>query len=222
MVSVDSTVDLSHLHFNTAGCVIDGELILPKGYTFQETCKAIKKQRDTTPLLEYHIFDIVHSASFSTRMAILEGLQSIFPSRVKLVPTCPVKDYDSASVLLSSFLEDGFEGLMLRNALTGGYCCGQRSEHLQKFKTFVDDEFDIIDVVDGTGKEEGAAVFVCVTQEGKQFRVRPMGTYEDRREQFENRREFIGRKLTVVYQNLTDDGLPRFPVGKSVRESWDA
>ena len=30
--------------------------------------------------------------------------------------------------------------------------------------------------------------------------------------------EYVGKKLTVRYQELTDDGIPRFPVGIAIRD----
>ena len=217
----DKAVNLSHLQFNTYDHVIDGELILPGGYSFEETCKAAKKQRPETALLEYHVFDIISPKPYLQRMGLLEGFRSYFPAQVKLVPTFKLESADQATSRLTELLEEGHEGLMLRNPYIGGYTSGQRSEHLQKFKTFVDAEYTIVNIIEGAGKEEGAAIFVCVTAEGKEFRVRPMGAYETRREQFQQRDQFVGKRLTVIYQNLTDDGLPRFPVGKCVREEWD-
>ena len=37
-------------------------------------------------------------------------------------------------------------------------------------------------------------------------------------EQFRNGDKYIGRMLTVIYQELTDANVPRFPVGKSIRD----
>ena len=34
-------------------------------------------------------------------------------------------------------------------------------------------------------------------------------------------KKFIGKQLTVKYQGKSEDGIPRFPVGKGFRESFD-
>ena len=52
------------------------------------------------------------------------------------------------------------------------------------------------------------------------FSVRPKGTIEMRRDWFKNSKKYIGKKLTVIYQELSELGVPRFPVGKSVREGF--
>ena len=35
---------------------------------------------------------------------------------------------------------------------------------------------------------------------------------------FEKGKSYIGKMLTVKYQELTDDGKPRFPVGINIRD----
>ena len=117
----------------------------------------------------------------------------------------------------SRFISDGYEGMMVRNQ-NSLYKYKHRSYDLQKVKRFVDKEFKIIGGKDGTGRETGLVIFKCVTNDGSEFDVRPMGTHEDRAEVYKNLNSYIGKDLTVKYQELTDDGIPRFPVGISVRD----
>jgi DNA ligase-1 len=35
---------------------------------------------------------------------------------------------------------------------------------------------------------------------------------------YKNAAKYIGKKLTVKYQELTKDGIPRFPVGIAIRD----
>jgi hypothetical protein len=58
----------------------------------------------------------------------------------------------------------------------------------------------------------------CITPKGVEFGCRPEGTREDRQELFRKGAEYVGKMLTVKYQNLTPDGVPRFPVGKTIRD----
>ena len=109
---------------------------------------------------------------------------------------------------------------MCRN-LNGKYKLKHRSNDLLKFKNFEDSEFKIVDAKKGTGTEEGAIVFMCETEYGKKFDVRPRGEIEKRREMFCNKDDYIGKMLTVRYQNtgiMDDDAVPRFPVGIDVRD----
>ena len=121
--------------------------------------------------------------------------------------------------LFSDFVEAGYEGIMLRNA-AGEYRANYHSNDLQKYKEFLEDEYRIIDFTQGEGRDAGAVIWVCETADGKEFTVRPRGTMEQRREWFNEGDAYIGKKLTVVYQELTEEGKPRFPVGKAVRQGY--
>jgi DNA ligase-1 len=89
---------------------------------------------------------------------------------------------------------------------------------LQKVKRFVDDEFEIIGGKDGSGRESGLIIYRCKTKSGLEFDVRPRGTQESRRDIYKNLDSYIGKHLTVRYQELTDDGIPRIAVGIAVRD----
>lgn len=110
----------------------------------------------------------------------------------------------------------GYEGIILRN-MEGKYEFGFRSNDLIKLKTFDDTEFEIIDVVEATGRDAGTAIFVCKCKGGK-FNVKPQGSRELRTEYFNNKKALIGKMVTVQYQGLSDDGIPRFPSAVSVRD----
>jgi DNA ligase-1 len=85
-------------------------------------------------------------------------------------------------------------------------------------KTFLDDEFEIVSFTQATGSDAGTVIWECTTPEGNIFSVRPRGTREEKRIYFQNGEDYIGQQLTVRYQELTDDGIPRFPVGISIRD----
>jgi hypothetical protein len=135
---------------------------------------------------------------------------------VILVRTEKVAALSDFRRLFSEFVEAGYEGIMLRNG-AGVYRANYRSNDLQKYKEFMEDEYRIIDFKEGEGRDAGAVIWVCETADGKEFTVRPRGTMEQRREWFNDGAKYISKNLTVVYQELTEDGKPRFPVGKAVR-----
>ena len=80
------------------------------------------------------------------------------------------------------------------------------------------EEYKVIGMRECTGKDVGTPTWVCVTPSGNEFTVRPEGTREIRREMFKNGSSYIGKMLTVKFQNLTDLGVPRFPVGIAFRD----
>jgi ATP-dependent DNA ligase len=121
--------------------------------------------------------------------------------------------------LFAEFVEAGYEGIMLRNA-AGIYCANYRSNDLQKYKEFMEEEYRIIDFTQGEGRDAGAVIWVCETADGKVFTVRPRGSLNQRRDWFNDGDSYIGKNLTVIYQELTEDGKPRFPVGKALRVGY--
>jgi DNA ligase-1 len=106
---------------------------------------------------------------------------------------------------------------MLRNK-KGLYAIGKRSAELQKYKEMMDDEYKIVGFYEGEGEEAGAVVWECATPEGKTFRCRPKGTHEERRALFKDGGSYVGKMLSVTYQELTGDGIPRFPIGTAIRD----
>jgi DNA ligase-1 len=115
------------------------------------------------------------------------------------------------------FTTQGNEGTIIRNK-DGIYKLNHRSSDLQKYKSFQDDEYEIIGFKEGTNTDEGCVIWECKTPNGLEFSVRPRGTKEQRTEWFDNGESYIGSLLTVRYQELTDDGIPRFPVGIAIRD----
>jgi hypothetical protein len=82
----------------------------------------------------------------------------------------------------------------------------------------IDDEFEMVDGRAPEGSQEGCMVFKCATPDGGSFDVTPKGTFEEKREMFLNLESYIGKQLTVRYQEKSEDGIPIFPVGITVRD----
>ena len=212
------------------GQCTDGELYV-HGWTFQRIIAAVKKKRDDTDLLEYHIYDSPHpTLIFEDRVPKRYIQTTMFPvhcrdwndhagliRNIKFVETIDIENQEEFNLYESMFVQQGYEGMMVRNQ-NSAYKYKHRSYDLQKVKRFVDDEFKIVGGEDGTGREAGLIVFRCITSNGLEFGVRPRGSHEERAEIFINLNDYIGKHLTVRYQELTDDGLPRFPVGIAVRD----
>lgn len=208
------------LKFNIGNAILDGELMLPKEeFTFQETVSAVKRRNKNTPLLEYHVYDIMNeNKTFKERHTELIGLfrAADLHERFKLVGTAFVRNESEMMEFHGENNEAGYEGTIIRN-IDALYKIGHRSENLQKVKDFVDDEFTIVDVVDGEGREEGCAIFIVQVPKGT-CDVRPRGTLPDRRKMFSDRKRLIGKQLTVKYQGFTDKGSLRCPSGITVRD----
>jgi DNA ligase-1 len=154
---------------------------------------------------------------FSERYEIIQDLVANAPENVKIVKTVRAHDESRVAYLHQLFVQDGYEGTMIRDA-DMKYEIGKRSYSLLKLKDFVDAEYRIVNVVDGDGSDVGLAIFELETDSGERFNCRPEGSQENRADLFKNRRELVGKYLTVRYQELSKDGIPIFPVGVSIRE----
>ena len=203
--------------------IIDGELILPGNVLLQETMKATKKYvPGVSETLKYRVYDVVlPDMPFSQRFEVLKAYAADRNTdAIEIAPTYLAHDAAEVMAYHKQFIAEGYEGTMVRDD-SEGYTIGQRSNQLQKYKDFVDAEFKIIDVVEGDGRFKGAAVFVCENTNGVQFNCTPEGTMDHRRGLFTNRKNHIGKWLTIRYQELSKDGVPLFPVGVDVREKGD-
>jgi ATP-dependent DNA ligase len=171
--------------------------------------------------IDFHVYDMVDVSDldqpFSQRCARLQSIVD-WPrlAQCKLVETLTVDTPDQIRPLHDRFVGEGFEGIMLR-ATDGPYQVNKRSKYLQKYKEFMDDEFQIVGFHEGSGNEKGAVVWDCVTKDGQPFAVRPRGTFDARKLLFQDAAAYIGKWLTVIFQEYSTDGIPRFPVGKGIR-----
>ena len=207
-----------------SGLLLDGE-VFTKALTFQEIVGLVKKKtlleedKPKHALLEFHVYDIVDATkTCEERLAILTGLfKGLEGSVLKLCPTEELASKEGLKAKHDEYVAAGFEGIMLRNK-KGLYAIGKRSAELQKYKEMMDDEYKIVGFYEGEGEEAGAVVWECVTPEGRTFRCRPKGTHEERRVLFKDGASAIGKRLSVTYQELTTDGIPRFPIGTAIRD----
>jgi len=208
-----------HLQFDTNGETIDGELILPAPFTFQQTISAIKKyDSKLSSKLIYRVYDSIQlDTPFRKRWAFLERLWKNVPGAWILAQTELARTPEEITAWHKRFVAEGFEGTIIRSA-AGLYTPGHRSSSLLKYKDFQDEDFEIIGFEDGKGKDDGAIIFACKTPEGREFNVRPEGAMEERRKMFAKGKTYIGKKLTVRFQVYTDDRVPLFPVGVAVRD----
>ncbi len=210
--------------------ILDGELYshtIPFNAISGAT-RAKKTPSKFDNMIEMWVFDIIdEEKSYKDRMKQLKQIQYNYDKKfnkkkklIKFVYYDEVRTQEEVEIAHDKYVEKGYEGVMCRN-LNGKYKLKHRSNDLLKFKNFEDSEFKIADAKKGTGTEEGAIVFMCETESGKKFDVRPRGEIDKRREMFCNKDDYIGKMLTVRYQNtgiINEDSVPRFPVGIEVRD----
>ena len=145
--------------------------------------------------------------------------------KLKKVESYIVADADAAWDLQKQFLDEGYEGAMLRN-LHSNYKFS-RSADLLKMKNFEDAEFKIVGATDAGGGHSGAIMWTCETTDENgnevQFQVTPMGTIADRRKLFQEYEkdpsQFIGKEMTVRYMGLNPKtNIPNIAKGVAIRD----
>lgn len=194
---------------------LDGELYI-HGLSLQNIVSAVKKPNDDTPSLEFWIFDVPNDDIWEGRYHILKYLEEIAWANdiynLKFVMNKLVENEDQARKELGVYLEDGYEGLMLRNPV-GVYLFNHRSSDLMKWKEFQDVEAKVLGVI----KDKlGEGILRCRLQSGVEFECKMKGNHEYR--SFKNMMNLVHLWITVKFQAYTDRGAPQFPVGIAVRD----
>lgn len=132
--------------------------------------------------------------------------------KIRMVGGQFVDNEENVKRLIGVFMQKGFEGVIIRNS-KGVYEYGQRSVDLQKWKLFQDGEAKVIDSVED---KNGEGVLLCEEKDGTRFSCKMKGTHSERSQ--EKMILLIGNFINFTFQSRTDDGVPQFPVGQSVRD----
>lgn len=211
----------AHLHFNTHGFIIDGELIHPDNLSVNEVMKLTKKFRpgESTQLV-YRVYDIVDiEKPFAERFGLLQQIVRGCNEQVIISDTYQVYGVTDVILYHAKFVEQGFEGTIIRNA-KGMYKPNKRVDDLQKYKDFVDGEYRIVDVIpSGGGSATEVGKFVCVDDKGEQFESTATGKLDQRKEYLSNKDYYIGKYAKVKYRELS--GKNQVPFHSNVLEIRD-
>lgn len=202
--------------------ILDGELYCDKLATdFNKISSLVKKIKPTAndleeseQVIEYHVYDILDSAkTFYARTSWLNNHlftpETIGTGKIKQVMTKRVETNEELDCLYEGFLADGYEGQMIR--LDGVYE-QKRSNFLLKRKEFQDDEYEILEVCEGTGNRTGMAGWMVLkNKDGATFKSNIKGPHSFLKELLKDKNELKGQMATVQFFHLTPDNVPRFP-----------
>ena len=173
--------------------------------------------------IQYHVYDaprindvINENQSFDFRIDELKA-KLMTNKHIVLVETSEVYSLGNLNSLYNQYLEQGYEGQMVRKSLSSYE--NKRSKSLLKRKEFVDAEYKVVDIDVGNGNRSGTAKhLVCYCPKTKRtFNSNIKGSFDYLKEIYDNRAEYIGQMATIKYFQLTPDGIPRFPYAISFR-----
>ena len=212
--------------------ILDGELYIHgRSLQYISGCARREKEDPRNEGLEYYIYDIMddtktaqerweyimevvcynlHITDFDPNANWEEG-----QLKVRVVPQEEVAGWTNIQKLHDKYVSEGFEGIVIRDP-DKPYNYGGRTNAMIKIKMYQDAEFEIVGYSDGLRPED--MVFVCKTEEGKEFEAKPMGPRELKYEYLERMDELIGKMATVKFFYFSDDGRPLQPVLKCIRD----
>ncbi len=207
--------------------ILDGELYNHEfKRDFEKIISLVRKQKPTADdrleaqkLVQFHVYDYFDGViydSYKTRMQMLVT-SDIYDRHIKYVPAKLVDSYNYARELHAEFLDQGYEGSIIR--LDGLYKHG-RSYDLMKFKDFSDAEATIIGYEEGKGKRTNTVgKFLMIDDEGVEFGCPPGKgyNYKDLSNMLLNISDYIGQRATFTYFQRTKAGSYRHPLFKCLR-----
>lgn len=219
IVEAIEAADLKHLH-------LDGELYI-HGMLLQDIGSLVKKPREESLKLQYHVYDVVMDCRYSKRITYLRGS---FPTDIlitryctddvplQVVPTIQVQDRSQLTIFHEAWKDAGFEGSILRHGMAP-YETDKRSQSLLKVKDFSDAEAVVIGVERGTPNGEfEVPVWILQMPCGKTFKATAHGNAQQKHAQWEMQRVHIGQTLTYQHFGHSKDGIPLLPVALRWRE----
>lgn len=200
--------------------VFDGELYADKlSQDFNKIVSLVKKVNPTPErlaeaagIVEYHIYDFPgYEGFFAERMAAISEVMTVDDPMIKIVATAKVEDQEMLDHLNGRYLEQGYEGQIVRHS--NSVYEQKRTKQLLKRKVFDDAEFRIVSINEGEGNRIGMAGFITYELgDGRTFGSGIRGSHDWCKVLLQEADEYEGGVGTVRYFSLTPDGVPRFPV----------
>ena len=193
------------------GLVFDGEVM---SEDFQTLMKQVHRKEGAQTEDSYlAVFDMLTLEEFDAggtsknaieRRQRIVNLSNLFTYRIQLVDATLI-DMDSEEgqakfqAMNKRALDEGYEGLMIK-PVSEGYKC-KRSHAWLKIKPFIEVTLKVVELEEGTGKNEGllGALVVEGEDDGKFFRLNVgSGLTDENREQiWENQDKVIGQLVEI-------------------------
>jgi len=204
--------------------VFDGEIMSDTFNDMQRNAFSSDNRKQVGDV-NFHVFGMIdynewESENFKQTTSEREAIRGSFFSGMKATE-CPcikyvsqkeVYDVDDVLKLEREYMAKGYEGAMV---LPGDlpYFKGKKSNKLMKFKTMLSMECEISGMTEGINKYIGMLGALNLVQENDVTCDCGSGFDDKQRKEFwDNPNSMIGRTIEVRYQELTPDGVMRFPI----------
>lgn len=222
---------------------LDGEIMIDGDFN---SVQSAVMSSDGEPDFYYAVFDYHNDCGlpYSTRLMKLSLIVAEFKNkRVRELPQVVVNNDKEVTEIELEVLADGYEGLMLRN-LHGTYKFGRSTMNeakLMKLKRFEDDEATIYGMeplyennnaptTNALGRTERSSHQANLVAQnklgalnvrlknGKEFSIGTGFDDATRKDMWARRKDLVGKQVKFKFQELSADGIPRFPVFLGLRE----
>lgn len=193
--------------------ILDGELYLP-GYTVNEINHFVKDPNCIqNKQLQYWCYDLaiqdttanerknILLNSFMSRKANIRYKEDHLNNKEKflILPTYQIATEGKAFMYRNAFIENGFEGLILRNP-NEEYQFGKRNSAMIKYKKSTDGKFKIVDIKPEGIKRPDIPLFVCKNDiNDAEFECHIGGTFEYQKSMLKDKDRYIGKYMYVEY-----------------------
>lgn len=200
---------------------LNGELYI-HGEHLQDIQSAVKKPNKLSHKLTFHVFDIPSMAeNYRVRNTIylkatantLLQIGSPILNHIGFLIGEECTSHEEIEMLYNKAIYMQYEGTVIYNT-NHMYKYNERSSDAFKYKKALDAEFLIV------GYEldrQGNPTIVC-RSEGGDFKVRPTGTSEYRKQLLLDMPNNIGKFYKVEYECFSKSGIPLKPIGLGIRE----
>ena len=171
---------LKEIKDSGTGALLDGELYA-HGKTFQENMSLIKNRKTGwSGEVKFHVYDQVVEFSFAERHNALQTILLNMGKNVVPVPTFVINNEEELKTMHAEFLEQGYEGTMVRWGVT-------------PYKV--------------AGRSDG--MVVCKMEDGQTFDATPKMSHAEREQLLIDKDIFIGKMAEIRFFEFTDKGIPR-------------
>lgn len=208
-------------NYNSIDLILDGELYI-YNESLQDIGSAVKKPNLNTPRLLFILFDLaIEEKNNLERINIIKEyikpkLDEDINAPIEIIKSVKIENDFKAQTFTDNCILKNHEGAIFRQ-FEGLYAFGKRPQSITKLKRVLDEEFKIIDIIPQQ-KDNTKGNYVCITKEGNKFDVTPKGIEDFKRELLLNRNNYIGKNLTCVFYEYTNDNIPFHIINNIVRD----
>lgn len=209
--------------------VFDGEIFHSKGFQSLMTQARRMHDRDEADMTDniaYHVFDALPYQDFlkgkcalslkARKGTVKERLAANKSSLITSTPVFTASCMEEINALYEGCVEQGYEGIMVKDP-SAAYEC-KRSPGWLKYKPVNDFDCTILEAVEGEGKYKNMLGAFKVMQPNAVICMVGSGfTDSERADLWNSRDSLVNMTVEIQYQELSKDGVMRFPVFERLR-----